>query len=75
MTDASGTNLGGSVNENNADIMSLGNKVGAQHYSMFHSALCEITGITQWALGPKKARWAPSSTGTPAPSAPPPPGP
>ncbi len=45
MTDSSGTNLGGSVNENNADIMSLGNKVSAQHYSMFHSALGEITGM------------------------------
>jgi outer membrane protein OmpA-like peptidoglycan-associated protein len=73
MTDSSGTNLGGSVNENNADIMSLGNKVSAQHYSMFHSALCEITGITDWALGPKKARGSGATTPAPSPLGPTPP--
>jgi outer membrane protein OmpA-like peptidoglycan-associated protein len=77
MTDASGKHLEGSVHENNADIMSMGNKVGAQHYSMFHAALCELTGMTNWALGPKKARPATSSTGAPpaAPTTPPAPGP
>ncbi len=75
MTDASGKHLEGSIHENNADIMSDGNKIGAQHYSMFHAALCELTGMTNWALGPKKARSGTSSTGTPAPSAPPAPGP
>ena len=27
----------------------------AQHYSMFHAALCELTGMTKWALGPEEA--------------------
>ena len=67
MTDASGNNLPGAVVENNNNIMSVGGEVQAQHYSTFHEALRAITGIEEWALGPKQAR--------PAPAAPPPGGP
>jgi outer membrane protein OmpA-like peptidoglycan-associated protein len=60
MTDASGNPLGGAVVENNNNVMSVGGEVQAQHYSTFHEALRAITGIEEWALGPKQARPAPS---------------
>ena len=59
MTDASGANLPGAVVENNNNIMSVGGEVQAQHYSTFHEALRAVTGIEEWALGPKQARPAP----------------
>jgi outer membrane protein OmpA-like peptidoglycan-associated protein len=68
MTDASGTNLPGAVVENNNNVMSVGGEVQAQHYSTFHEALRAITGIEEWALGPKQARPAPAPG--PAPGAP-----
>jgi outer membrane protein OmpA-like peptidoglycan-associated protein len=62
MTDASGTALPGAVVENNNNIMSVGGEVRAQHYSTFHEALRAVTGIEEWALGPKQARPAPPGT-------------
>jgi outer membrane protein OmpA-like peptidoglycan-associated protein len=70
MTDATGANLPGAVVENNNNIMSVGNAVQPQHYSTFHEALVAITGISEWALGPKQAR--PQNVTPPAgPPAPP----
>lgn len=43
--------LEGAVFENNDGIMSLGSVVRPQHYSTFHWALGEITGL-DWVLGP-----------------------
>ena len=64
MTDAIGhAPRRGRSHENNADIMSLGNEVGAQHYSMFHAALCELTGID--ASG-RSGRRSPRSASAPA---------
>ncbi len=69
MTDASGQPLPGAVNENNDNIMSLGNTVQPQHYSTFHAALQQITSVNEWALGPATARpTAPSPSSTPAPT-------
>jgi outer membrane protein OmpA-like peptidoglycan-associated protein len=69
MTDASGTHLPGAVHENNDNIMSFGNTVQPQHYSTFHAALQQISGVNEWALGAPTARpTAPASTGTPAPA-------
>ena len=73
MTDATGGNLPGAVVENNNNIMSVGNVVRPQHYSTFHEALRAITGIEEWALGPKQARPGPTG-GTPAPGGSPGPG-
>jgi outer membrane protein OmpA-like peptidoglycan-associated protein len=67
MTDASGAGLPGAVVENNNNIMSVGGEVQPQHYSTFHEALRAITGIEEWALGPKQARPAPAA---PAPGGP-----
>jgi outer membrane protein OmpA-like peptidoglycan-associated protein len=68
MTDASGNHLPGAVNENNDNIMSLGNTVQPQHYSTFHTALQTISGISEWALGAPTARPTAPSAGTPAPA-------
>lgn len=69
MTDASGAHLPGAVHENNDNIMSLGNTVQPQHYSTFHAALQQISGVSEWALGAATARpTAPAATGTPAPA-------
>ncbi len=62
MTDASGTNLPGAIHENNDNIMSLGNVVQPQHYATFHAALVEITGVSEWALGPAGPRPTPGAT-------------
>lgn len=74
MTDASGANLPGAVVENNNNIMSVGGQVQPQHYSTFHEALRAITGIEEWALGPKTARPGGAAGGapggTPAPGGP-----
>jgi hypothetical protein len=56
MTDAGGAQLPGAVVENNSNIMSVGTVVQPQHYSTFHEALRAITGIEEWALGPKAVR-------------------
>jgi len=45
--------LGGSVFENNDNIMSLGSTVQPQHYATFLSALHTVTGITEWMIKPK----------------------
>jgi outer membrane protein OmpA-like peptidoglycan-associated protein len=56
MTDAGGAHLPGAVVENNNNMMSVGGEVRPQHYSTFHEALRAITGIEEWALGPKAPR-------------------
>jgi hypothetical protein len=69
MTDAAGAHLPGAINENNDNIMSLGNAVQPQHYSTFHTALTQITAIDEWALGPaapRPTRPAPGSGGSAA---------
>ncbi len=77
MTDSTGANLPGAVVENNNNIMSVGGAVQPQHYSTFHEALRAISGIEEWALGPKQARPggpggppAPAPTPAPAPGGP-----
>jgi outer membrane protein OmpA-like peptidoglycan-associated protein len=65
MTDAGGNALPGAVVENNNNIMSVGGEVQPQHYSTFHEALRAVTGIEEWALGPKQARPAPPAPGAP----------
>jgi outer membrane protein OmpA-like peptidoglycan-associated protein len=40
--------LGGSVHENNDNIMSLGSTVRPQHYATFMLALHNVTGINDW---------------------------
>jgi outer membrane protein OmpA-like peptidoglycan-associated protein len=40
--------LGGSVHENNDNIMSLGSTVRPQHYAPFMSALHTVTGVNDW---------------------------
>jgi outer membrane protein OmpA-like peptidoglycan-associated protein len=72
MTDASGGNLPGAVVENNNDITSVGTVVRPKHYSTFHEALRAITGIEEWALGPKQARPGGPPPGGPAPGGAPP---
>ena len=68
MTDATGANLPGAVVENNNNIMSVGGAVQPQHYSTFHEALRAISGIEEWALGPKQARpGGPGGAPAPAP--------
>ena len=42
--------VGGSVYENNENIMSLGSTVKPQHYATFMKALHEVTNITDWQL-------------------------
>lgn len=54
--DGTGANLPGAIHENNGNIMSLGTAVQPQHYSTFREALRPLTGIGEWALGPKQAR-------------------
>jgi outer membrane protein OmpA-like peptidoglycan-associated protein len=56
MQDDSGQHLKGAIHEETDSIMSAGNTVRPQHYSTFHAALCEITGQTEWALGPPHAK-------------------
>ena len=73
MTDATGANLPGAVVENNNNIMSVGGAVQPQHYSTFHEALRAISGIEEWALGPKQARPG-GPGGAPAPAPGPAPG-
>ena len=69
MTDASGAGLGGAVVENNNDITSVGTVVRPKHYSTFHEALRAITGVEEWALGPRQARPG-GPPGAPAPGGP-----
>jgi len=45
--------LGGSVHENNDNIMSLGSTILPQHYATFMEALHTVTGITDWKVKPK----------------------
>lgn len=52
MTDADGVALPGAIAENNDGIMSLGNAVRPQHYAPFHEALCQVSGVGEWSLGP-----------------------
>jgi outer membrane protein OmpA-like peptidoglycan-associated protein len=40
--------LGGSVNENNDNIMSLGSTIRPQHYATFMEALHNISGVNDW---------------------------
>ena len=40
--------LGGSVHENNDNIMSLGSTVRPQHYATFMLALHNVTGVNDW---------------------------
>ena len=47
---ATSMGLGGSVNENNDNIMSLGSTIRPQHYATFMQALHTVTGITDWQL-------------------------
>ena len=42
--------LGGSVYENNENMMSLGSTVQPQHYATFMQALHEVTEVTDWRL-------------------------
>jgi len=44
--------LGGSVHENNDNIMSLGSTIRPQHYATFMSALHTVTGINDWRVKP-----------------------
>jgi outer membrane protein OmpA-like peptidoglycan-associated protein len=44
--------LGGSVHENNDNIMSLGSTVRPQHYAPFMSALHTVSGINDWRVKP-----------------------
>ncbi len=50
MTDESGAALPGAIHENNESIMSLGNTVRPQHYSTFHKALKQVTGVNEWSV-------------------------
>lgn len=63
MQDDSGEHLKGAIHEETDSIMSAGNVVRPQHYSTFHSALCDITNESEWALGPPHAK----PTGPPGP--------
>lgn len=49
---ATSMGLGGSVNENNDNIMSLGSTVRPQHYATFMEALHNITGVNDWRVKP-----------------------
>jgi outer membrane protein OmpA-like peptidoglycan-associated protein len=49
---ATSMGLGGSVHENNDNIMSLGSTVRPQHYATFMSALHTVTGINDWRVKP-----------------------
>jgi outer membrane protein OmpA-like peptidoglycan-associated protein len=49
---ASDMGLGGSVHENNDNIMSLGSTVRPQHYATFMSALHTVTSIPDWRVKP-----------------------
>ena len=42
--------VGGSVYENNDNIMSLGNTIRPQHYATFMEALRTVTSITEWRM-------------------------
>ncbi|MBW4522664.1 MAG: OmpA family protein [Scytolyngbya sp. HA4215-MV1] len=44
--------LGGSVYENNDNVMSLGNTVRPQHYATFMQALHEVSSLTEWGMKP-----------------------
>jgi outer membrane protein OmpA-like peptidoglycan-associated protein len=44
--------LGGSVHENNDNIMSLGSTIRPQHYATFMEALHNITGVPDWRVKP-----------------------
>jgi outer membrane protein OmpA-like peptidoglycan-associated protein len=44
--------LGGSVHENNDNIMSLGSTIRPQHYATFMQALHSVTGINDWRVKP-----------------------
>jgi outer membrane protein OmpA-like peptidoglycan-associated protein len=63
MTDASGANLPGAICQNNGGIMSLGNAVNPQHYATFHQALVDLTGVSEWSLGPRRPYPTRSGTG------------
>ena len=49
---ATSMGLGGSVNENNDNIMSLGSTIRPQHYATFMEALHNITGVNDWKVKP-----------------------
>ena len=49
---ATSMGLGGSVNENNDNIMSLGSTIRPQHYATFMEALHTITGVNDWKVKP-----------------------
>jgi hypothetical protein len=44
--------LGGSVHENNDNIMSLGSTILPQHYATFMLALHTVTGVNDWRVKP-----------------------
>jgi hypothetical protein len=44
-------------------IMSMGKEVGPQHYVTFLDALKQVSGMTDWAIGPKRAVKPPSGAG------------
>jgi outer membrane protein OmpA-like peptidoglycan-associated protein len=50
MTDESGANLPGAIHEETDSIMSVGNVVRPQHYSTFHNALVQVTGVSEWSI-------------------------
>jgi outer membrane protein OmpA-like peptidoglycan-associated protein len=50
MTDESGANLPGAIREDSDSIMSVGNVVRPQHYSTFHNALVQVTGVSEWSI-------------------------
>ncbi len=49
---ATSMGLGGSVNENNDNIMSLGSTIRPQHYATFMEALHNVTGVNDWRVKP-----------------------
>jgi outer membrane protein OmpA-like peptidoglycan-associated protein len=73
MQDEHGAALKGAIHEETDSIMSAGNVIRPQHYSMFHKALTDITSQSPWALGAPSAKPAhatptggPSDAGVPA---------
>ena len=75
--DANGAVIpGGTKSENNDSIMSVGDKVEAQHYGPFLQGLQQSSGVSNWLIGAKQPRpTKPSGSPAPAPGVTPPPGP
>ena len=75
--DANGAVIpGGTKSENNDSIMSVGDKVEAQHYGPFLQGLQQASGVSNWLVGAKQPKpTKPSGSPAPAPGVTPPPGP